>query len=197
MRAGALATQWATVLVLLALFAAIAYWRPQWVSGEVSSRPTQDRPAGGRYHAIDGDSFTLGDREIRLHGIDAPEYRQTCRAGGGKMVNCGKLARDELSRLIGAGTVTCRVIERDRYGRQVSDCMAGETNINREMVRNGWAVAYRRHLDGLDLIRYAKDEQDAHAARRGIWQWVFETPETYRTHNRAFQGGLGGTFKDD
>lgn len=187
-----LATQWATVFVLLTIFAAIAYWRPDWISGEVTSRPSQQQPAGGGYHAIDGDSFTLGQTEIRLHGIDAPEYRQTCRSDDGAAQPCGKMARDQLSRLIRTGTVTCRWIERDRYGRQVSECKAGALDINREMVRLGWAVAYRKHS-----LAYLSAEADAKKARRGIWQWDFEPPESYRTHARSYQGGLGGGFKDE
>ena len=34
------------------------------------------------------------------------------------------------------------VIETDRYGRFVATCSAGETDINREMVRLGWALAW-------------------------------------------------------
>ena len=187
-----LATQWGTVFVLLLIVAAIGYWRPEWMSPEITSRPSAEHPAGGRYHAIDGDSFMLGEQEIRLNGIDAPEYRQTCRAAAGKVITCGKMARDQLSRLISGGTVTCRMTDRDRYGRQVSDCVAGATNINREMVRLGWAVAYRRHS-----LAYVAAEREARSELRGIWQWDFETPEAYRNRSRAFEGNMGGVFKDE
>ncbi|HLA03356.1 MAG TPA: thermonuclease family protein, partial [Aestuariivirga sp.] len=33
----------------------------------------------GSVHVVDGDSLRKGDTDIRLHGIDAPEYRQSCR----------------------------------------------------------------------------------------------------------------------
>ena len=196
MRLGQVATQWATVVVLLLIVAGLAYWKPEWLSPEISSRPAGKNHSGGAYRAIDGDSFSLGDSEIRLHGIDAPEFRQTCRDDEGRQQPCGKMARDALSRLIRSGTVTCRAIERDRYGRQVSVCKAGGTEINRAMVEAGWAFAYRRHA-----IEYVAAERDARAARHGMWQWQVERPEDYRNRTRSLEGGLGpsarGAFKDD
>lgn len=191
MRLGHVATQWATVLVLLAVVAALAIWKPEWLSPEISSRPSGKGSGGGSYHAIDGDSFSLGETEIRLHGIDAPEYRQTCRDDGGKMQPCGKMARDALSALIRKGEVSCQVMDRDRYSRQVAVCKAGAVEINREMVRLGWAFAYRKHA-----LAYAGAEREAKAARRGMWQWTVERPEDYRNRSRSFEGSLGG-FKDE
>lgn len=192
MRLGHVATQWATVAVLLLIVAGLAYWKPEWLSPEISSRPSGKNHTGGAYRAIDGDSFSLGDSEIRLHGIDAPEYRQTCRDGAGKEQPCGKLARDALSRLIRNSMVTCRVIERDRYRRQVSVCMAGGTEINRAMVAQGWAFAYRRHAS-----EYVTDERDAKAARRGMWQWQVERPEDYRNRTRPLEGSLAADGSDN
>ena len=33
-----------------------------------------------------GDTLTVGPERIRLHGIDAPESKQRCRAGGETLV---------------------------------------------------------------------------------------------------------------
>ncbi len=196
MRLGHVATQWATVAVLLLIVAALAYWKPEWLSPEISSRPAGKNHSGGAYHAIDGDSFSLGDSEIRLHGIDAPEFRQTCRDDAGRQQPCGKMARDALSRLIRSGTVSCRVIERDRYRRQVSVCKVGGTEINRAMVTEGWAFAYRRHA-----LEYVSAEREAKAARRGMWQWQVERPEDYRNRTRSLEGSLApntrGNVTDD
>ena len=38
----------------------------------------------------DGDSFYLGDDEIRLWGIDAPEFFQKCDDGAGAEYPCGR-----------------------------------------------------------------------------------------------------------
>lgn len=198
MTSPSLARQWVSVFVLVAIFAAIAYFRPEWLSGETDPLPGNAPPRVGTYDAIDGDSFMLGRTEIRLHGIDAPEYRQTCLAGDGPAVPCGKMARDQLTRLIGKAKPSCRMVERDRYGRQVSECSVGNLSLNREMVRLGWAMAYRKHLGGAQLQDFLAAERDARAAKRGAWQWSFDTPESYRNRNRPVQGGLGGTdFKDE
>ena len=177
------AVQWATVLVLLAVVVGIQYFKPEWTGVEVNPRSAKD----DNYIAIDGDSFKAGDVEIRLHGIDAPEYRQTCKDVGGKQQPCGKMARDALSKMIRGRTIDCRIIERDRYGRQVSVCRDGEREINREMVRLGWAVAYRRHALG-----YVSVEREAKAAKRGIWAWTFDMPEDYRNRNRTVEGSMKG-----
>ncbi len=106
---------------------------------------------------------------------------------------CGKLARDALSKLIRGQNVACKIIDRDRYGRQVSACKQGTLDINREMVRLGWAIAYRRHAHN-----YVAAEREAKAAKRGIWAWTFEMPEDYRARNRTVQGSaVDFDFKDE
>jgi endonuclease YncB( thermonuclease family) len=173
--------EWAAVVFLLCVLMAIQYFKPDWTGIDVGPRAQQQNS----YHAIDGDSFKAGETEIRLYGIDAPEYRQTCSDAHNAPQPCGKMARDALSKLISARTIHCTIIERDRYGRQVSICMDGKVDINREMVRLGWAVAYRKHS-----MSYAVVEEQAKSATRGIWAWRFEMPEDYRRKNRAVQSGL-------
>jgi endonuclease YncB( thermonuclease family) len=181
--------EWAGVAVLLAVLLAIHIFKPEWTGLVVGSKSTE----GSTYQAIDGDSFKSGSNEIRLHGIDAPEYRQTCRDASNTLHPCGKLARDALSKLIRIRMVNCKILDRDRYGRQVSICKSGDLDINREMVRLGWAVAYRKHA-----LNYVAAERDAKAAKRGIWAWTFEMPEAYRAKNRAVQSNaVGDVFKDE
>jgi endonuclease YncB( thermonuclease family) len=182
MRWRGVAIEWVTVVVLLVVLAAIQYYRPEW-TGIDMGRTTE---RGNTYRAIDGDSFKAGDVEIRLYGIDAPEYRQTC-SDAGQQQPCGRLALAALSKLIGNKDVSCKIVDRDRYGRQVSVCRDGALDINREMVRLGWAVAYRKHA-----LDYIGVERDAKTARRGIWAWRFEMPEDYRERNRVVRGSASG-----
>ena len=175
--------EWVTVALLFAALAAIQYYRPDWTSINIGP----NAPEKNQYRAIDGDSFKAGKIEIRLYGIDAPEYRQTCRGEGGTQQPCGKLARDALSTLINNHQITCNTLDRDRYGRQVSVCTDGSRDINGEMVRQGWAIAYRKHA-----LDYVTSERTAKAAKRGIWAWSFEIPENYRNRMRAVEGSLVG-----
>lgn len=136
-------------------------------------------PERGQFTAIDGDSLRKGQQEYRLHGIDAPELNQTCRRAGGEEYPCGRAARDHLRGLVRNVALDCTIRETDRYGRLVAECRSGEIDINREMVASGWAIAYRRHGTS-----HARSEADARAARRGIWQGEFETPERWRERHR-------------
>ncbi len=174
------AVQWVTVLVLLGALAVIQIYHPEWTGIDIG----RTSASGNDYHAIDGDSFKAGNIEIRLYGIDAPEYRQTC-SDKGKTQPCGRLALDVLSRLIRNKDVNCKIIDRDRYGRQISVCREDILEINHEMVRLGWAVAYRRHA-----LDYVSAEREAKSAKRGIWAWAFEMPEEYRARNKVVRGSM-------
>lgn len=141
----------------------------------------------GNATAVDGDSLRIGKTEIRLHGIDAPEYRQTCDDGGGKNYPCGKLAREELAKIVRGQIISCQSIEDDRYGRAVSECKTDKFNINKEIVARGWAIAYRKHS-----FAYVKAEQEAKKTKRGIWVGKFENPELYRQRIKSSQSDMTG-----
>jgi endonuclease YncB( thermonuclease family) len=128
----------------------------------------------GLARPIDGDSLWVGMYEVRLKGIDAPEGRQTCRRNGTTW-NCGDSARAALLSMIGWQTVSCDVSERDLYNRLLAGCRAGDRDLNAGMVAAGMAVAYGG---------YWREEAEAKAARRGIWDSEFETPQQWRDeHN--------------
>ncbi len=174
---------WRSVLegaVVLLLLAAITY-----VSREAGWLPDET----GAFTAVDGDSLSKDGKDYRLHAIDAPELFQTCRKADGSDYDCGREAREALRRLIRNASVTCQVLDTDRYGRAVSECSAGGVNLNDAMVRAGWAVAYTRH--GQD---HAAAQDEARAAKRGIWQGSFQRPEAWRNANR--QGLIGSPAED-
>ena len=140
----------------------------------------------GNVHVVDGDSLRQGDTNIRLYGIDAPEYRQSCFDKSRIEYACGKQAANTLRGLVKGQQVTCSAIDTDRYSRAVSICKINTLDLNVEMVRQGWAVAYNKHS-----LNYAGVEAEARRAKRGIWAGTFEEPEDYRARNRHVQGGLG------
>ena len=128
---------------------------------------------------LDGDSLRLKGSDIRLYGIDAPEYNQTCQLADGKSYNCGRDARRFLRKLVRGHMVKCRKIDLDRYDRDIAICTAGDTELNLAMVENGWAVAYLSHS-----FTYARAEKQARKARKGIWRGKFVEPEDWRAENR-------------
>src|SRR5690242_16871813 len=72
----------------------------------------------------DGDSITLKGERIRLVGIDAPEYNQTCERDG-QSYACGRASLEALARLAAGGALECAGWERDRYGRLLAVCKSG------------------------------------------------------------------------
>ena len=124
----------------------------------------------------DGDSFWIGDQEIRLFGIDAFEAGQICGTGVQRH-DCGSasiVALQDLTRRC----VTCRGGEFDRYDRLVAVCFADGKDINAAMVERGHALAYRRYSRD-----YIDEEQKAKAAKAGVWKGAFQAPWDYRAED--------------
>jgi endonuclease YncB( thermonuclease family) len=148
----------------------------------------------GEYVVVDGDSLRKGQTEIRLVGIDAPEYRQICNDVRGNSYACGKDSAAALRDLIASGDVSCESHSVDRYQRALSTCRVNTQNINRELVRQGWAVAY---APGGLSFDYVFDEAEARRLKRGLWQGTFETPSDYRKRQRAVQGNVTAVGEPD
>jgi endonuclease YncB( thermonuclease family) len=121
----------------------------------------------------DGDTITLKGVRIRLKGIDAPEYSQTCELNG-ESYPCGRRSREALARLAQDGTVECAGWERDRYRRLLATCTAGGVELNRRQVEEGWAVSYGD---------YAQAEASAREKRLGLWAGSFERPRDWRVEH--------------
>lgn len=133
----------------------------------------------GAARVVDGDTLAVAGRTVRLFGIDAPEAGQTCDLAG-KPMRCGDFATAQLRAAVARDRVSCRVkVEADRHGRPVAMCTAGGRDLGQAMVRAGAAVAYLRYSD-----RYAADEAQARADRRGLWQARMVTPEAERGARR-------------
>lgn len=110
---------------------------------------------------IDGDSLraVLNDEtiEIRLLGINAPE-RGECWADE---------ARSVLTEAVVHGSTTIVPDERDQYGRLLAYVYVGETNVNRQLVADGSAIAIA--VDHEYLPDFLAAEEEAIALERGLW----------------------------
>ena len=128
----------------------------------------------GKANIVDGDTIDIAGIPIRLQGIDAPEQLQKC-TGDGDQVPCGNLATKALARMVGSAPVTCVLLGQDKYDRLLGECSANGQSLNARMVRDGWALAFVKYSD-----RYTAQENEARAARAGIWQWQFAKPWEWR-----------------
>ncbi len=77
----------------------------------------------------DGDTLKFSPHlRVRLYGIDAPELHQNCDDGAWP---AGVIAREALVEIIGGRPVTCEQVDWDsRWGRPVSRCLAGDTDVS-------------------------------------------------------------------
>ena len=94
---------------------------------------------------IDGDTIHIGKMKYRLYGIDAPEIKQECKRNNKKYL-CGVEATKFLQSLIKDDeSVSCVNKKIDRYKRIVAVCYHLNEDLGRLMVKNGWAIAYRKY----------------------------------------------------
>ncbi len=174
----------ATALILLGIYALMQHYVPHWFDTpppavSTAQNSTPHTPAtltghGRELYIFDGDTIALHGQRIRLKGMDTPEGKQSCKANG-KTYPCGDYATAALRKLIGNQAVTCTSDGRDKYNRILGFCRAGETDLNRTLVQQGWAVSY-----GL----YQKEEAQARKAGLGLWAGEFERPSKWRAKQR-------------
>lgn len=128
---------------------------------------------------LDGDTISCAVKssggtfvKIRLFGIDAPETTKVSKKG---KINkqgqpFGEEASAALNSKIGRAVVKVDVMDIDQYKRLVGIVSVGNTNINREMVAEGWAWAYRQYLARPHASEYIQSEEQAREKRLGLWQ---------------------------
>ena len=148
-------------------------------SSEISS-------VSGYAKIIDGDTIKINSKKIRLHGIDAPEKKQTCKKpyliigifSFTKSYSCGQVSTDKLIKKINNQIIKCKIKNVDRYNRLIGECYKRNENLNAWLVSNGYAVAYRKYSK-----KYIQDERYAKNNNLGIWQGKFEMPWNFRRKN--------------
>jgi endonuclease YncB( thermonuclease family) len=146
----------------------------------------------GRVVAIsDGDTITVLDEakmqhKVRFAGIDAPEKGQAF----------GTASKENLSRLIFDRRVEARCHKRDRYGREVCAVYVGMSDVGLEQIRAGMAWWYREYAyeqPAQERLAYRDEEENAKAARRGLWKDAERVPPwEYRraTPKEPYKRGL-------
>ena len=138
----------------------------------------------------DGDTLKLHGEKIRLDGIDAPESAQSCLTSNDKPYPCGQNATLFLKSITENKTVSCESSVKDRYGRHIAICFANNMNLNKAMVLNGHALAYRQYSK-----RYIEAEKTAKIKQAGMWQGKFVAPWKWRKGERLSQKKQRNTNK--
>ena len=111
---------------------------------------------------LDGDTISVmhnGRAEkVRLSGIDCPEKGQAY----------DKRAKQAASALVFGKEVTLQTHGKDNYGRTLGDVfLLDGTNVNHELVKQGWCWWYRKYAPG-DMVLEGL-ETEAREAKRGLW----------------------------
>jgi len=150
-----------------------------------AARPGPDHGGvSGPARVIDGDTIDIGGTHVRLEGIDAPERGQSCGRRFFGTWECGAAAARELSALIGGRSVSCESRSHDVYRRLLAVCYVDGRDINAEMVRGGYAWAFVKYSSS-----YVREENEARAARAGIWTGKAEPAWVYREKRWASAEG--------
>jgi micrococcal nuclease len=164
----------ALVGLLAAAFAGLAFWALTGRAPAMKERPPRaEAPPRGRFEGevvkvVDGDTIDVmhdgAAVRVRLAGIDCPEKAQPF----------GKKAKLRAAELAAGRVVRVDVATEDRYGRAIGVVTLPDGgSLNELLVRDGLAWWYRH---------YSKDERlgaledEARAARRGLWSEPSPTP---------------------
>ena len=146
------------------------------ITREESSKSSTTKPLKN-IRIIDGDTIHIDKIKYRLHGIDAPEMKQLCKINE-KNYKCGVKSKEFLVSLIGNKPVRCVHKDVDRYKRIVAECFVNNINLNKELVKHGWALAYTDYSKD-----YVDDENFAKENNLGMWKGTFVEPKKWRKRN--------------
>jgi len=122
--------------------------------------------AAPEFRIIDGDSIDYGYLHFRLCGIQAPE----------RDAPYYKLAGDMLAELSGDGLIAARIVDIDKYNRQIAVLrrLDDALTINEQMVLQGGAKHYTRFSKNcepyINRDNFKKAQRKAKNGGLGIWE---------------------------
>ena len=124
---------------------------------------------------IDGDSLVLADRaQVRIIGINAPEHDMPL----------GRRAKEELRRMINKRVVHLQLGKepRNQHGRILAHAYDAQgNNLAESMLARGYAFHVVVAPNEAQADCYAAAEQEARAARKGIWARPVYAPQDVGT----------------
>lgn len=182
---------------LITIFAIISFTLPISVTPCFAKEPFRTIE-GIVIKVSDGDSIQVMDSlgtkvKVRLYGIDAPETAKINRKTGHISKQgqpYGEEAHRALKLKVYHQKVRLDVMDIDKYHRAVCFVWIGDRSINKEMVADGYAFAYRKYLRNPYSTEYIQAEDKARSKGIGLWQQ--ETPQApweFRKMQKGIRGG--------
>ena len=139
------------------------------------------RTITGKAYVTDGDGIRVAGQEVRLAGLDAPEWDQKARHRDGYWFNHGKRVKSALIQEIGGKHVRVSVESVDKFGRLLGTVTYKGRDIGEWLVREGHAiVAYSD--------RYIHVEREAREAKRGMWAHAHNFDPRAHRHREPRKG---------
>ncbi|UKV13391.1 thermonuclease family protein [Thalassospiraceae bacterium SW-3-3] len=125
--------------------------------------------AAGFPDVLQGDQLRFGNMIVELFGIRAPRPGMICRAGSVEF-QCGAAAAQALDRIIENYAVACQQVSDSQLFPMLTECRMGQTDINRLLLRAGWAIVDMNSCDGNpNCLTYLADQAHAKENRKGMW----------------------------
>ena len=135
---------------------------------------------------LDGDSFYLNDgREVRLIGVDCPEYKdqernkrnaKTLGIDSVRYASYALKAKNFLSQLTQGKEVRTEIDpinaitgHHDKYQRFLAYVYVDDMMINAALINEGYCVTYR-YFDFRHKEQFIQYEQNAKDNQKGMWQ---------------------------
>ena len=141
----------------------------------------------GKAIVVDGDTIKIKNKNIRFHGIDAPESyfngkTQICyQFEDNKKVFCGKDSKALLSSKIYGKTIKCIGKKiKDRYNRILAECYINSKSLSSFMVKSGYAFDYKKYSNG----KFNTEQEYAKKNKLGMWNMKFDYPWIWRKNNK-------------
>lgn len=121
-------------------------------------------------------SFTVGDYEVYLLGVDSVESKQTCTVSG-KTWECWAAAQRQLDTILSEGEVTCdSFVVADAPKRMIALCTVNGEDVGQRFVAAGFGLTIPA-----ETTRYEEAQAAARSARTGLWQGTFSPPSVWRS----------------
>ena len=124
--------------------------------------------------------FYIGDRYVRLFGVDAPDNDQICSNAVGSSYNCGEEAASWVRGWIDKNPIDCYLLKVVPQGQDLATCVWGEYDIGAGLVGAGWGIANTK-----ETHIYEPYQAKAQSLSSGLWQGSFYNPEDWRDIKRS------------